>query len=174
MRILRGVFLVLAVLFLLATLGMPFGVSFAFRGWYVDGGAAKVEALQKEADQKVAELQKTLGGKIPGAFQKEIDDGPAKEKEFLGIAKSMANWELAEMILAFITLIALFLPKRVIPLGAGGALALVAVLAIVMVPDTKLGIGQSSGFEIKALGMCAIIAAVFGTLASLIGMKKVA
>jgi hypothetical protein len=172
MRILRGLLIALSVLFLLATIGIPFGVSFAFRGWYVDGGAAKVEAAQKESDQKLAELKKTMGGRVSAALQKELDDGMAREKEMFGIAKTMANWELTMMLVGFGVLVSLFFSKRLIPLSASGLLILVAILAIAMVPDIKLGLGQTSGFEIKAHGVCAIIASVFGILASLIGLKK--
>jgi hypothetical protein len=114
------------------------------------------------------------GGKLPAALQQELDDGTAKGKELFGVAKAMANWELAMMVVGFGLLVSLFLPKRVIPLSVGGLLVLVAVLAIAMVPDIRLGIGQTSGFEIKAHATCAIIASVFGILASLIGMKKAA
>jgi hypothetical protein len=173
MRILRGVLIALSILFLLATMGLPFGVRFAFRGWYVDGGAAKIESAQKEADQKLAELKQQVGGNLPAYMQKEIDEATKKQNEMLSVAKSMANWELALMLCALVVTITLFLSKRVIPLSAAGLLILLALAAIVLIPDIKLGIGETSGFEIKAIGMCAIIAAVLGILASLIGMKKV-
>jgi hypothetical protein len=65
----------------------------------------------------------------------------------------------------------MFLSKRAIPLGAAGVLGLVAVLAIATVPDIKLGF-TSTRFEMLAVGIPALIGAVFGALASLIRTKK--
>jgi hypothetical protein len=174
MRILRGVLIALSMLFLLMTMGLPFGVNFAFRGWYVDGGAAKIEEAKKGADQQVAELAKTLGGKVPAALQKEIDDEIAEKMKLVDIAKSMANWELALMPLALALLITLFLSKRAIPIGVAGVLIVVGLLAIFMVPQVKIGFGRFTRDEMFMVGLPAIIGAVLGLLASLIGAKKAA
>jgi|MudIll2142460700_1097286.scaffolds.fasta_scaffold1566891_1 hypothetical protein len=58
-----------------------------------------------------------------------------------------------------------------IPLGAAGVLALVAILAIVTVPDLKVGF-SSTRFEMLAVGVPAILGAVLAALASLIQTKR--
>jgi hypothetical protein len=174
MRILRIILIAFSILFLLLTMALPFGVQFAFRGWYIDGGGAKIEEAKKQVDDQMAQLSKTLGGKVPAAMQKAIDDELAEKMKFVDVGKSMANFELGEAVLALALIITLFLPKRIIPIAVGSLLVVVAILGIVMVPDLKVGIGQTTRFEMQVMALVAIVGAVTGILASLIGAKKVA
>jgi hypothetical protein len=163
MRILRYLLMALAILFLLAAAAFPFGAQFAMRGWYLQDGAAKID----KANQQVEEVRKTFGGKLPVSVQKEIDQQTAN----VGVAKSMAQWELGLIPLSLLLMVAMFLSKRVIPLGAAGVLAVVAVLAIATVPDIEVGF-SSTRFEMLAVGIPAIIGALLAALASLIQTKK--
>jgi hypothetical protein len=163
MRILRYLLMAVAILFLLAAAAFPFGAQFAMRGWYIEDGAAKIA----QANQQVEEVRKTFGGKLPAALQKELDQQTAK----VGVAQAMARWELGLIPLSLLVLVAMFLEKRVIPLSAAGFLALVAILAIVTIPDLKVGF-SSTRFEMLAVGVPAILGAVLAALASLIQTKQ--
>ena len=104
MRILRGILLGLSILFLLATIGMPFGVSFSMRGWYLGDAQEKMA----EVDKKIDTLKMSAGGKVPAALEKQIEE----QQQALGVAKSIATWELAMIPLSLFLVIALFLSKR--------------------------------------------------------------
>jgi hypothetical protein len=75
------------------------------------------------------------------------------------------------LVACWLLVVAMFLAKRVIPLGAAGVLALAAVLAIATIPDIKVGF-SSTRFEMLAVGIPAIIGAVLAALASLIQTKR--
>ncbi len=162
MRILRYLLMAVAILFLLAAAAFPFGARMSMRGWYLEDGAAKIA----KSSQQVEEVRKTFGGKLPAAVQKELDQQAAT----VGVAKSMANWELGLIPLSLLVLVAMFLEKRAIPLGAAAVLGLAAILAIVTVPDVKVGF-SSTRFEMLAVGIPAILGAVLAALASLIRTK---
>jgi hypothetical protein len=172
MRILRGILIGFSIFFLLLTMAFPFGVTFAFRGWYVEGGGAKIEETKKEAEERLAQVSKTLGGNVPANVQKELDEQISEKMKIVDIAKSMANWEMALMALALALIVTLFLSKRAIPLGVAGVLILVALLAIFMVPVVEIGMDRTTRFEMMVVGVPAIIGAIFGIIASLIAGKK--
>ncbi len=163
MRVLRYLLMAVAILFLLAAAAFPFGVQFAMRGWYLEDGATRIT----KTTQQVEETRKMFGGKLPASVEKEL----AQQTANVTVVQSMARWELALIPLSLLLMVAIFLPKRVIPLAAAGVLALVAILAIVAVPEIKLGF-SSSRFEMLAVGIPAIIGSVLGALASLIQTKQ--
>lgn len=162
MRIVRYLLLAFAVLFLLPTMALPFGVNMAMHQWYLGDGAAQVEKLDRELES----ARQSMGGKLPPALEKGLAEG----KETIGVARSMARWQLAMIPLALALIVAMFLPKRAIPLVTAGVVAVAAVLAMVTIPDIKGGF-FSSREEMMVVCIPALIGTVFATLASLIHPK---